>query len=183
MYVTPLEARSENSLGSVACKCFGSIPPLVKGFFHIQPLLLGSVGQRRLVEVVAGVLIHFAGFIDVHTNVLPALTVVCLEELVHMCVVFFFGHKGIPHQFCNEVSAQFAKLTGNGLVVTLGIHTLYVVFCKELHIFTQNVKGCVGCNVVAIVGYIVPNVNTVTNLAPVIHILYKGCVGRAGCIG
>ena len=65
----------------------------------------------------------------------------------------------------------------------LNVEALNVVLCKELHILAEDVNGCIGCNVVAVVGGVIPNVNAVADLAPILKVLYKGLVCFAVGIG
>ena len=65
----------------------------------------------------------------------------------------------------------------------LNVEALNVVLCKELHILAEDVNGCIGCNVVTVVGGVVPNVNTVANLAPILKVFYKGLVCFAVGVG
>ena len=130
------------------------------------------------IHITATNLIHFGGFVDVHTNVSPTLTVVGFEELIHKAVVFIFTHVGIHHQFGKQICAEFTKLTRGAVAVALREHTLCIVLGKELHVGLQNVQVCISGNIVSKVCGIVPNVNVVTNLAPLLKILAKSCVFR-----
>ena len=124
--------------------------------------------------------IHFGGLVDIHTDVSPTVTVVSFEELIHKRVVFFFAHIGVHHQLGEQVSAQLAKLTRGAVAVALREHTLCVVLGKELHIGLQNVQVCISGNVVSKVGGVVPDVNIVTDFAPLLKILAESCIFRTG---
>ena len=164
--VTPLQCGAVNCICSVTCNQLGSFPPAVKGRFHLSVFCLGNGLQRCFVNIDATIGSHIDGELNVLTNIDPACTVVSLEELVHVTVVFFLAHVGVPHQFCKQVSAELTKLTGNRLAVTLREHTAHTVFVVESHVLAHRTEVAEGSDVICKVCGVIPNKDAVTNFAP-----------------
>ena len=194
----PLHCGALNVFLAVACKCLCHCPAFIKAigvvgvFFSrdggkgvvIDTLTANSFGGLLVaVQLVAAVCGESGGDVDIFTNERPAGTVVSLEELVHVAVVFFLAHVGVPHQLSQQIRAQFAKLTRSALAVALREHRNDVVFGKESHVLLNGEQICVGGDVIVEVRGVIPNVNVITDLTPtddvLIELLSFGTIGVA----
>ena len=112
-------------------------------------------------------------FVYVGTNIRPTCAVIGFEELIHVPIVFFFGHIGIPHQLREQIRAQFTKFTRFRLAVALREHPFYIVLGIKLHIFAKRAEVSKRGDIKSVIRRVIPNVEAITNFTPIFNILLE----------
>ena len=177
--ILPLQSGATNVFLAVFVgKFFCFCPKLIKVRLILSVLLTCDGGKGIFVNVHASACSHFGGLVDILTQIRPPVTVVGFEELIHVCVVFFVAHIGVPHQLGKKIRAHFAKLARNGLAVALREHSAHVVVNVKAHILAQRAKVCVGGNVELEVGGVIPNIDAVADFTPLYNVVYEA---RSSC--
>ena len=172
--ISPLKPGSLYCIQAFSCQFFRLVPPVVDVVRYCLITILTDDEEWGIINLhVVGGSFH-AGIVDKCAEIPPACTVICSQKFIHMLIIFRRAHIRIHHQLCQQIASQFSEFSGHGRIeISFRIHPLCNMFRKEAHIFPQYRKIRERGQIMRVVRHIIPNVQPVTYLAPVLNILHK----------